>query len=113
MNKKIYKVYVGGEKEFNARSWEEDNCTIDEVIDFFVNAKKEGATHVAWRAVTDFDGCSDTCEVETFYNKIESDQDFEKRVSYENLKKENERIEAYKKDRETYERLKSRFENEK
>jgi hypothetical protein len=113
MEKKIEKKYVGEEKEFTARSWEDENYDIDEVIEFFKFAKEEGATHIQWRVSCDYDGCSDTCEVSTFYNKVESDEDFEKRLNVENLKKQNEQFEIERKDRETYERLKSRFENEK
>jgi hypothetical protein len=111
MEKKIEKIYVGEEKQFTARSWGNENYDIDEVIDFFVNAKKEGATHTQWGAYFDYDGCSDACGVSTFYNKTESDKDFEKRITAENLKKQKEQFENEKKDRETYERLKSRFEN--
>jgi len=112
MEKKIVKIYVGEEKEFTARSWENKNYDIDEVIKFFEYAKKEGATHTQWRASCDYEGCGDSCEVSTFYNKVESDEDYEKRVINETIKKQNEDLEKERKDRETYERLKFRFENE-
>jgi hypothetical protein len=108
MEKKIEKKYVE-EKEFAARSWEDENYYIDEVIEFFKSAKEQGATHVEWRATWE-DGHVDTCEVSTFYNKVESDEDFDKRLNAENLKKQNEQLEIERKDRENYERLKSRFE---
>lgn len=113
MEKKIDKIYVGVEKEFTARSWENENYDIDDVIKFFQDAKKEGATHTQWRASCDYDGDSDTCEVSTFYNKTESDEDFEIRVMENEIKIETERKMREQKEREDYERLKSKFENEK
>lgn len=109
MEKKIERVYVGEDKEFNASSWNENTNEIDEVIEFFVNAKKDGATHIMWHATSDFDGASESCEATPFFNELETDESFEKRV----LEQNKIILEKEKKDRATYESLKSRFENEK
>jgi hypothetical protein len=100
---------VGDEKEFNADRWIGDPTDIDEVIEYFIKAKENGATHVEWLAVTDMDGESEFCEAQPFFETLETDAECKKRLENEadvqqaHLKKLEEQEKA------EYVRLKTKF----
>ena len=60
MAKIIKTEEIGEIEEFEAQS-DCDNTPIDEVIAFFIKAKKQGATHISWNAKADCDGDSLDC----------------------------------------------------
>lgn len=73
MEKVKYRKNIGKEKEINADNLYGDITPIDEVIEFFVKAKENGATHFSCYAISDRDGNSEYCKVQPFYECEETE----------------------------------------
>jgi hypothetical protein len=80
MEKKVLRKDVGEEKEFNAKSYGNTHTDINEVIEFFTKAKKAGATRVEWYAKSDYDGDSEYCQAQPFYEYEETEEEAERRM---------------------------------
>lgn len=109
MKKKVLRRDVGEEKKFNTKIYGDTRTDINEIIDFFVKAKKAGATHVEWYAKNDYDGDSEYCQAQPFYEYEETEEEAEKRMKNEadNVKRQLE--ESQRREKVEYERLKAKF----
>lgn len=109
MEKKVLRKDVGEEKEFNAESYGNTHTDINEVIEFFTKAKEAGATHVDWYAKSDYDGDSEYCQAQPFYEAVETDEEAELRVKKEIEHTKKRIAQEQNEERRQYERLKAKF----
>ena len=98
------------EKRFDAYAYRKEFDSIDKVIKYFVEAKDKGATHVKWIGKSDFEGDSELCTAQPFYNLLETDKEYQIRIDWENQKKELQAKRIEQEERATYEKLKAKFE---
>lgn len=105
MQKQVLRKNVGEEKWFNAESYDSTYTDINEVIEFFTKAKEAGATHVDWYAESNYDGDSEYCQAQPFYEVEETDAEVGIR-----LKREADNVkEQIAEEKAEYERLKAKF----
>ena len=109
MEKKVLRIDVGKEKEFNAESYGNTHTDINEVIEFFAKAKEAGATHVDWYAKSDYDGDSEYCQAQPFYEAMETDAEVEARLKKEADYNKKRVAQEQREERLQYERLKAKF----
>jgi len=84
---------------------------IDELMEWLVEKKGEGATHLEWDGETDYEGCVEEVFIECYVEYEETFEQARQRVDQEEKAKAgSENIDLEKK-REEYERLKLIFEN--
>ncbi len=86
-----------------------DNPDINEVIEFFTKAKEAGATHVDWYAKSDYDGDSEYCQAQPFYEVEETDAEVEIRLKRESDNVKKQIAKSQRREKAEYERLKAKF----
>ena len=102
------KQKVSYEKQFSTYSWD-SKIDINEVIDFFVEAKQKGATHVEWDGSLDYDGEVEYCTAQPFFEYIETEEQAKLRIKKEEEAEVEAIMEQREKERAEYERLKEKF----
>ena len=107
--KQMVRKDVGVAKKFEAKGYINNHTDINDVIDFFTNAKEAGATHVDWLAEADYDHDSDYCEAQPFYQVEETDKELEARVKKAEYDKEYRFHQNLREELAQYERLKAKF----
>lgn len=108
MQKQVLRKNIGKIK-FNAESYSITYPNINEIIEFFIEAKEAGATHVDWYAKSDY-GESEYCQAQPFYEIEETDEELERRLKNEAAKIKHQLAESERREKSEYERLKAKFE---
>lgn len=83
---------------------------IEDVIHYLLEMQKAGATHIDFKAICDYEGSSETVEMQAFKEREESPEEHIKRTLIET---QNSLISKCKKDKEEFEKyqaLKAKFE---
>lgn len=109
MEKKTLRKDIGENKEFDAESYGGIHPDIDEIIEFFTEAKDAGATHVDWYAWCDRDGDGRYCQAQPFCEYEETEEQAETRIKDEEDLLERQMAEVEQKEKGLYERLKLKF----
>lgn len=109
MEKKLLRKNIGKEKQFDAKSYGRTHTNINEVIEFFTKAKKSGATHIDWYAGSDYNGDSESCQAQPFYEFEETEEESERRIKNEAESVKRLLVEKQRRERAEYERLKEKF----
>lgn len=109
MDKVVFKTEIGEQQEFDCE-WNDDFTPIDKVMEWLVESKNGGATHIKFGGWASGDSTYMVVG-QAVSLREESDEEFRKR-ELETIKR---RIELDKKrqeeERAQYERLKAKFEN--
>jgi len=104
--------HIGKQKDFEV-SYDEAPSDIMDVINWLLEVKQQGATHIIWSGTTDYDGICDCVEAQAIMEYEESEQERIERETAEIMKKQlHQDIERQKQWNE-YQRLKQQFESDK
>ena len=97
---------------FDTERWSNNQTTIDEVLQWLNDVKKQGATHINWWAATDDDGSTecDDIQARAYYVTEESDEEYRLRKVAEQQAADLRAAQSLQTERATYERLKKIFE---
>ena len=114
MEKRIIITQIGNEKELQTdyEYGNNDRTRIDEIIDFLIDAKNSGATHIEFDGVTEYDTnhCLEELTIKTVSITEESDVDFKKRKEAVEIASQNSLMWVEKLELQELERLKAKYE---
>tara|TARA_R110000851_G_scaffold242568_1_gene395110 strand:+ start:377 stop:721 length:345 start_codon:yes stop_codon:yes gene_type:complete len=114
MEKKIIITQIGNEKELQTdyEYGNHDRTRIDEIIDFLIDAKNSGATHIEFDDVNEYEynHCLEELTIKTVSITEESDVDFKKREESNELRIQNSLMWNKKRELKELERLKAKYE---
>tara|TARA_R110002167_G_C12522887_1_gene638363 strand:+ start:561 stop:905 length:345 start_codon:yes stop_codon:yes gene_type:complete len=114
MEKRIIITQIGNEKELQTdyEYGNNDRTRIDEIIDFLIDAKNSGATHIEFDGVTEYDTnhCLEELTIKTVTITEESSADLKKRKEAVEIASQNSLMWVEKLELQELERLKAKYE---
>lgn len=94
------------EDNYHYLDWINDEKSISEIRKDLDELERKGITHIEITSTSDWDGFS-SIEINTFYNRLETDEEYDERVRIENAQLERIKKEELRQ----LEILKKKYEN--
>lgn len=113
--KQEIKTNIGECKEISTNySYKDKPTDINELMNYLTQYQSEGATHIEFGGLTEFDTNTNLEElyIQPVHIRLESDEEYNSRIEKENLRKKEEENEKLEKERIEFERLKIKFDGE-